>query len=91
MEKLAMNWDQIEGQWKTFKGNVREKWGKLTDNDLETIAGKKDRLLGKIQERYGLEKSRAETEINDFIAKVKGAVKPAPKPGVKSGIEKLKK
>lgn len=63
-----MNWDQIEGQWKDLKGTIREKWGKLTDSDYESIAGKKDRLLGKVQERYGFEKERAELEINDFIS-----------------------
>jgi uncharacterized protein YjbJ (UPF0337 family) len=46
-------WDQIEGNWKQLKGKVREKWGLLTDDDVDTIGGKKDRLVGKIQERYG--------------------------------------
>jgi uncharacterized protein YjbJ (UPF0337 family) len=45
-----MNWDQIEGNWKQVKGKIREKWGKLTDSDLEVIAGKRDQLLGKLQE-----------------------------------------
>ena len=63
-----MNWDQIEGQWKDLKGTIREKWGKLTDSDYETIAGKKDRLLGKVQERYGFHKERAEREVDDFIS-----------------------
>jgi len=59
-----MNWDQIEGKWKQMKGHVREKWGKLTDDDLETIAGKRDRLIGKIQERYGLAKDQVERELD---------------------------
>jgi uncharacterized protein YjbJ (UPF0337 family) len=63
-----MNWDQVEGQWKNLKGTIREKWGKFTDDDLETIAGKKDRLVGKLQERYGLEKERAEAELDQYIA-----------------------
>ncbi|WP_141732955.1 CsbD family protein [Oligoflexus tunisiensis] len=63
-----MNWDQVEGQWKNLKGTIREKWGKFTDDDLETIAGKKDRLVGKLQERYGLEKDRAEAELDQYIA-----------------------
>ena len=46
-------WDQIKGNWKQVKGKVREKWGLLTDDDLEHIAGHKDRLVGKIQEKYG--------------------------------------
>jgi len=43
-----MNWDQVEGQWKELKGSIREKWAQLTDDDLESIASKKDRLLGKL-------------------------------------------
>lgn len=66
-----MNWEQIEGQWKNLKGSVREKWGKLTDQDYEVIAGKKDKLLGKIQERYGIAKDKAEQDIDDFISNVK--------------------
>jgi uncharacterized protein YjbJ (UPF0337 family) len=59
-----MNWDQVAGNWKQFQGTVREKWGKLTDDDLEVIAGKRDKLLGKIQERYGISKEEAEKEFN---------------------------
>ncbi|MCX6110818.1 MAG: CsbD family protein [Proteobacteria bacterium] len=66
-----MNWEQIEGQWKEVKGLVREKWGKITDDDLTVIAGKKDRLLGKIQTRYGHKKEAAEAELDKFIANVK--------------------
>ena len=66
-----MNWDQIEGQWKSMKGKIREQWGKLTDDDLETIGGKKDRLLGKLQARYGYQKDAAEKEIATFIAAIK--------------------
>lgn len=62
-----MNWDQVEGQWKQLKGKVREKWAKLTDDDLELIGGKKDRLLGKLQERYGFEKDQAEKELDTYI------------------------
>lgn len=62
-----MNWDQIEGQWKDIKGKVREKWAKLTDDDFESIAGKKDRLLGKLQQHYGYEKENAEKELDRFI------------------------
>ena len=61
-----MNWDQIQGNWKQFSGKVKEKWGKLTDDDLTTIAGKRDQLAGKLQERYGYEKAKAETELDDF-------------------------
>jgi uncharacterized protein YjbJ (UPF0337 family) len=61
-----MNWDQVAGNWKQFKGSVKEKWGKLTDDDLNVIAGKKDQLIGKLQERYGIAKEEAEKEINSW-------------------------
>ena len=52
-----MNWDRVQGQWKQLKGKIKTKWGKLTDDDLDIIAGQKDQLIGKIQERYGLKKA----------------------------------
>ena len=58
-----MNWDQAQGKWTQLKGSVKEKWGKLTDDDLKVIDGKKDRLVGKIQERYGVTKENAENEV----------------------------
>ncbi|MFO1019462.1 MAG: CsbD family protein [Planctomycetales bacterium] len=61
-----MNWDQVKGKWTQFKGQVREKWGKLTDDDVATINGQKDQLVGKLQERYGFAKEQAEKEVNDF-------------------------
>ena len=61
-----MNWDQVEGKWKEFKGQVREQWGKLTDDELETIAGKRDKLAGLLQQRYGLAKEEAEKQISQF-------------------------
>jgi uncharacterized protein YjbJ (UPF0337 family) len=61
-----MNWDQVAGNWKQFKGNVKEKWGKLTDDDLEVIEGKKDQLVGRLQERYGYTKEQAEKELNSW-------------------------
>ncbi len=61
-----MNWDEITGNWTQFKGKIKERWGKLTDDDLTTIAGKRDQLAGKLQERYGYEKDRAERELDDF-------------------------
>ena len=62
-----MNWDQIEGKWKQSMGKVRVKWGKLTDDDVTTINGKKEQLVGKIQERYGLAKDAAEKQVDEFI------------------------
>jgi uncharacterized protein YjbJ (UPF0337 family) len=58
-----MNWDRIEGQWKQVTGKVREQWGKLTDDDLDVVAGRRDQLAGKIQERYGVAKDEAERQI----------------------------
>ena len=55
-----MNWDQIKGSWKQMTGRVKQKWGKLTDDDLTLIGGKRDELVGKLQERYGYEKDRAD-------------------------------
>jgi len=63
-----MNWDTIEGNWNQFTGTVKAKWGKLTDDDLTVIEGKRDQLLGKIQERYGCARDQAEKEVNDFTA-----------------------
>lgn len=61
-----MSWNQVEGNWKQFKGKVRETWGELTDDELEQIAGKRDILLGKIQEKYGIAKDEAEKRIKEF-------------------------
>jgi len=61
-----MNWDIIEGKWKQARGAVKTKWGKLTDDDLKAIAGKRDQLIGKLQEKYGMAKDQAEKQLTDF-------------------------
>jgi len=61
-----MNWDQVEGKWKQASGTVKEKWGKLTDDDLQRISGKRDQLVGRIQERYGVAKEEAERQVDEF-------------------------
>lgn len=61
-----MNKDIIEGQWTTLKGEVRERWGKLTDDDLDQIAGKRDQLLGTLQKRYGYARDEAERELKEW-------------------------
>lgn len=61
-----MNWDQIEGKWKQAKGLAREKWGKLTDDDLDVIDGKREQLVGQVQERYGIAKEEAERQVREF-------------------------
>lgn len=56
----------IEGNWKQFKGRIKEQWGKLTDDDIDEIGGKRDRLVGKIQERYGKTKDEVEKDLNNW-------------------------
>ncbi len=63
-----MNWDQMEGKWKQMKGSVKQQWGKLTDDDLDVIAGSKDKLVGRIQERYGIAKDEAQREVDSWNA-----------------------
>lgn len=70
-----MNWDQIEGKWKQSLGQVKEKWGKLTDDDLTVISGKKDQLVGKIQERYGIAKDVAEKQVDEFTRSYREAAR----------------
>jgi uncharacterized protein YjbJ (UPF0337 family) len=64
-----MNWDRIEGNWKQFKGQVKEGWGKLTDDDISIINGKRDQLVGRIQERYGCAKDEAERQVKAWEQK----------------------
>ena len=64
-----MNKDEIGGNWKQFKGKAKEKWGKLTDDDMTVIEGKRDQLVGRIQERYGYAKDQAEKEVTDWETK----------------------
>lgn len=61
-----MNWEQMSGKWNQAKGEVKKKWGKLTDDDLTVIAGNRDKLVGKIQERYGIAKEKAEQELSEW-------------------------
>ena len=61
-----MNWDRISGNWKQIEGKLKEKWGKLTDDDLTFAGGKRDQLLGRIQERYGIARDEAERQLDDW-------------------------
>ena len=61
-----MNWDIIEGKWKQASGTIKNKWGKLTDDDLKAVAGKRDQLIGKIQEKYGMAKDQVEKQLSEF-------------------------
>jgi len=62
-----MNWTQIEGKWDQLKGQVKDKWAKLTDDDLTLVSAKKDKLVGKIVERYGILKDDAEKQVDQWI------------------------
>jgi uncharacterized protein YjbJ (UPF0337 family) len=66
-----MNWDQISGKWTEFKGQVKEKWGKLTDDDMNVLDGKRDQIAGKLQQRYGYAKEQAEKELDDFANSIR--------------------
>jgi uncharacterized protein YjbJ (UPF0337 family) len=66
-----MNWDRMAGNWKQAQGKVKEQWGKLTDDDLDTIGGKRDQLVGKIQNSYGIGKDEAEKQIGEWEARQK--------------------
>jgi uncharacterized protein YjbJ (UPF0337 family) len=65
-----MNWDRVEGNWKTFQGQVRQKWGKLTDDDMDVIEGKRTELAGRLQQRYGYAKDEAEKNIDTWLKSV---------------------
>ena len=66
-----MNWDIVEGNWKQFKGKAKAQWGKLTDDQLDVIAGKRVELAGKIQEIYGITKDEVESQIKKFEQHIK--------------------
>ena len=61
-----MDWNRVEGNWKQVRGKVQEKWGKLTNDDLDVIEGRRDQLEGKIQERYGYAKDQVRSEVDDW-------------------------
>lgn len=62
-----MNFDQLEGKWDQLKGDVKTRWGKLTDDDLKTASGNKDQLVGRIQEKYGIAKEDAERQVKEWL------------------------
>lgn len=64
-----MNWDIVKGNWAQLKGKVREEWGDITDNEYEEIAGKKDQLVGKLQERYGWSREESERRADDWASR----------------------
>jgi uncharacterized protein YjbJ (UPF0337 family) len=66
-QNRSVLWTGIEGNWKQFKGQAKEKWGRLTDDDLDVINGRQDQLEGKIQERYGLAKDQAKKDVDAWF------------------------
>ena len=61
-----MNWDQIKGQWRELRGKAKEKWGRLTNDDLDVIDGQREQLIGKVQEVYGKTREEARREVDSF-------------------------
>jgi uncharacterized protein YjbJ (UPF0337 family) len=62
-----MNADILKSRWNQVKGDIRSKWGKLTDDDVTQIQGDTEKMIGKLQERYGLKREQAERDLNDFL------------------------
>lgn len=65
-QENTVNWDQIEGNWKQLKGKARQQWGKLTDDEIDQVAGKRDELVGRVQERYGIAREEAERQVKSW-------------------------
>ena len=66
-EEMTMDWNRVEGNWKQFKGAAKEKWGKLTDDDLDVIEGRREQLEGKLQQRYGFAKDQIRKDVDDWF------------------------
>jgi uncharacterized protein YjbJ (UPF0337 family) len=71
-KEYAMNEDTAKGNWNQIKGKVKEQWGRLTDDDLDVVAGKRDQLCGRIQERHGVARDEAERQVSEFERKNPG-------------------
>ena len=66
-----MNWDMIEGNWKQVQGGLKERWGRLTNDELDEIAGNRDRLVGKLQGKYGIARDEVEKQVDDWAKSVR--------------------
>jgi uncharacterized protein YjbJ (UPF0337 family) len=66
-EEITVNEDILQGKWAQLKGKLREQWGKLTDDDIDRIAGRSEQLIGRVQERYGLARDEAQRQVDDFL------------------------
>jgi len=64
-----LNWDSVQGNWKQFSGKVKEQWGKLTDDDIAKVNGKREQLEGMLQERYGYGKEQAKKNVDEFLTR----------------------
>jgi uncharacterized protein YjbJ (UPF0337 family) len=69
--ETTMDWNRLEGNWKQFKGSAKEKWGKLTDDDLDVIEGRREQLEGKLQQRYGYAKDQIHKDVDDWFKTLK--------------------
>ena len=82
-----MDWNRVEGNWKQFKGAAKEKWGKLTDDDLDVIEGRREQLEGKLQQRYGFAKDQIRKDVDGWFGTLKwGHASRTRKPGVGRGF-----
>lgn len=61
-----MNWETVQGNWKEFRGRVREQWGRLTNDEVDVIEGRRDKLVGKLQEHYGIAREEAERQVREW-------------------------
>jgi uncharacterized protein YjbJ (UPF0337 family) len=71
-----MNWDQVSSQFKRYSGQIKSRWSKLTDDDLQTVGGKKEVLVAKINQRYGIAKQEAERQLDNFLGTLGGPKQP---------------
>jgi uncharacterized protein YjbJ (UPF0337 family) len=69
--EMDMDWNRVEGNWKQIKGSAKEKWGKLTDDDLNVIEGRREQLEGKLQQRYGFAKDQIRKDVDDWFSTLK--------------------
>jgi uncharacterized protein YjbJ (UPF0337 family) len=70
-KEMMMDWNRIEGNWKQFKGAAKEQWGKLTDDDLDQIEGRREQLEGKLQQRYGYAKDQVRSDVDTWFGTLK--------------------
>jgi len=80
-----MNWDQVEGKWKQMKGSVKEKFGKMTDDDLQMIEGNRDKFVGKLQERYGYAREEAQRRADEWATAISESADRSGAPRTQSG------